>query len=196
MRHRFVRLVLLGPIVGLSLVLAIAHHAIFSVDLVFAQDLPPRPTLTPMPAPEPDSRDDEDERSAPVPLGLITGTVIDRATGAPAPGVAVLVGDTVVVSDANGNYGREGLPAGVYQVALAPEVVPGDPAQLPVMVDLPPGGTVVYHLVFGVAPAPASLAPAELPATGGVAGLPILLILGAGLLSAGCATRWVRRIGM
>src|SRR4029078_13605240 len=76
---------------------------------------PPRPTLTPVPTPKPSSNN---HSSAPS-TGRIPGPVIDLTTGAPAPGVAVKVGDTTVTTDANGNYDRSGLPAGNYSVALA-----------------------------------------------------------------------------
>src|SRR5215210_7853214 len=77
---------------------------------------PPRPTLTPMP-PTPARHTDHASPTA-VPAGRITGTVIDQTTGAPAPKIAVAVGDQTVVTDANGNYDRSGLPAGAYNVAL------------------------------------------------------------------------------
>src|SRR5215213_6254640 len=78
---------------------------------------PPRPTLTPVP-PTPVRSSDHSSPTA-VPAGRITGTVIDQTTGAPAPNIAVAVGDQTVVTDANGNYDRSGLPAGSYTVALA-----------------------------------------------------------------------------
>lgn len=166
------------------------------------------PTSTPAGVPQPTTRP-RDPTPAP---GRITGTVIDLTTGAPVPGVAVRVGDTVVQSDANGNYDRNGLPAGDYPVQLLPTAAQGEPAQGEIVVALPAGATVVQHLALRspvVAPAggapgatPASAAPAEaapvgpapipaeLPRTGGVSGQGWLLIaLGGALLGLGVRLR-------
>jgi hypothetical protein len=128
---------------------------------------PPRPTLTPVPPTR--VRDSDDSSPTAVPAGRITGTVIDQTTGAPAPNIAVAVGDKTVVTDANGNYDRSGLPAGDYIVALAAEQ--GLSAQEPVVIVLASGATVVQHLVFrspaAVVPTPTpTAAPAALPITG------------------------------
>src|SRR5829696_7288261 len=69
---------------------------------------PPRPTLTPVPSTP--VRHSDDSSPTAVPAGRITGTVIDQTTGAPVPNIAVVVGDQTMVTDANGNYDRSGLP--------------------------------------------------------------------------------------
>jgi hypothetical protein len=153
---------------------------------------PPRPTLTPVATPKPSNNN---HSSAPA-TGRITGTVIDLTTGAPAPGVAVKVGDTTVTTDANGNYDRSGLSAGSYPVALALADGQGVPAQGPIVVNLAADATVVQHLSFRspqpAAPTPTAAppaAPTQLPKTGGpaeggwlaaAAGL-LMLACGAGL---------------
>jgi Carboxypeptidase regulatory-like domain len=112
---------------------------------------PPRPTITPISRPTltPTSKpQQDDDDNTTLPTGRITGTVIDLTTGAPAPGIAVTVGDTQVTSDPNGNYDRNGLPPGNYSVALVLEEGDGVPAQEPITVELAPGATVILHLVF------------------------------------------------
>jgi LPXTG-motif cell wall-anchored protein len=132
---------------------------------------PPRPTLTPAPTPRPSSGNDDSSEAA---TGRITGTVIDLTTGAPAPGVAVTVGDTTVTTDSNGNYDRSGLAAGEYSLALVLAAGQGAPAQAPIVVTLADDATVIQHLSFR-SPAPAASAPAPatppaaLPTTGGPA---------------------------
>jgi hypothetical protein len=131
---------------------------------------PPRPTLTPVP-PTPVRHSDDSSPTA-VPAGRITGTVIDQTTGAPAPNVAVAVGEQTVLTDANGNYDRSGLPAGDYIVALALTPEQGVAGQQPIVVILASGATIVQHLVFRsvlpVAPTPTLVAaPTTLPTTGG-----------------------------
>ena len=152
-----------------------------------AQPLPPRPTLTPAP---PTARPDNghDDGSHQSPLGRITGTVIDLTSGAPAPGIAVAVGDVVVTSDANGNYDRSELSSGSYLVALVLKEGQGTPAQEPILVDLAPGATFIQHLAFysqqaaspspmaattpaptaqsAAVPTPTVVRPVALPATG------------------------------
>lgn len=190
-----------------------------------AQEPPPRPTLTPVPptatalpptataAPEPEP--DRPEPTA-VPPGRITGTVIDQTTGAPAPGIAVQVGDTTVTSDGNGNYDRPGLPPGDYEVALRLAPGQGTPAQGPLTVRLAAGETVVQHLFFrspaaatataapptatpepaaesptpSAAPTAAPPRPTQLPPTGGArpGGAGLLLVAGL-LLLLGAAGR-------
>lgn len=117
-----------------------------------AQSLPPRPTLppvtptsalpttTPVPEPEPGPR-----RLKP---GRITGTVIDVATGAPAPNVAVRVGSRIVVSDANGNYDWSGAPVGSYEVALALPADWGVALQGTLTAVVGEADTTVQHLFF------------------------------------------------
>lgn len=165
-----------------------------------AQDLPPRPTPPP-PAtatPAPDDGDDDGDSASPG-SARITGTVIDLTTGAPAPGVAVRVGDATLTSDANGNYDRSGLAAGSYGVALALEPGRGEAAQGELTVTVAAGQTVVQHLAFrspapqpAPAPAPAAPAPlpAALPATGGRGqGLALLGLLGVAMAAAGAVAR-------
>ncbi len=151
---------------------------------------PPRPTLTPVPPTRVQPSDDSSPTA--VPAGRITGTVIDQTTGAPVPNVAVAVGDQTVVTDANGNYDRSGLPAGDYVVALALTPEQGVIGQQPIVVTLASGATSVQHLVFRsplpVAPTPvAVVVPTNLPVTGGGDGVELFVImLGAALIGAGC----------
>lgn len=150
---------------------------------------PPRPTLTPTlistPAP---TRAPSAHRPTAAPSGRITGTVIDLSTSAPAPHIAVTVGDQTVYSDDNGNYNRADLPAGSYVVALDLAPRQGMPAQEPVTVALGAGATVVQHLTFSSRAAATAVAPPPqtLPNTGGSgdgsALLPLLPLLGGGLL--------------
>lgn len=167
-----------------------------------AQGLPPRPTPAPSPVPTSapssgGSSDDSGEEP-----GRITGTVIDQTTGAPAPGIAVRVGDQTVTSDANGNYGRSGLASGVYTVTLVLSPSQGTPSQGTVTVTVAAGATVVQHLFFRSPaspttttvplprpPTPTPPTPASLPNTGapdrssaplGLLGL-LLVSLGAAL---------------
>jgi hypothetical protein len=157
-----------------------------------AQGLPPRPELTPVPQPDTGGDDDNDDAPA---LGRITGTVIDLTTGAPAPGVQVVVGDTTVTTDANGNYDRNGLAEDSYQVSLNLDPARGTPAQGPQTVSLAAGATVVQHLAFRspLAPTPEPTpipAPIALPDTSGTDGTGSLLLIAAlGLLGAGAAVR-------
>lgn len=137
---------------------------------------PPRPTLTPTLVPPTTVPKHDTDDEAPVLASRITGTVIDLTSGAPAPEIAVLVGDSTITTDANGNYDRNGLQPGNYRVALALTEGQGIPAQEPITVELPPGVTVVQHLAFrsqlrAISP-PMSVStrvpnqPAALPATG------------------------------
>jgi hypothetical protein len=80
---------------------------------------PVEPTPTQQaPRPPRDDDDDDDDDDEPA-TGRITGAVIDLTTGAPAPGIAVTVGDQMVTTDSNGNYDRSGLPGGAYTSARA-----------------------------------------------------------------------------
>jgi hypothetical protein len=123
----------------------------------------PRPTLMPTAVLE---EEEEDKDPTPVPFGRITGTVIDSRTGAPAAEKLVVVGDSVVYSDGNGNYDRWVAP-GVYSVGLQLRSGEGVPAEgmQPLTVD--PGATVVHHLYFTSAlpatPTAEALAPTEAP---------------------------------
>jgi hypothetical protein len=165
MRPLLLRLVMSGGLLLLALSLSLRA----ATTPAYAQ--PPRPTIQPTatptapPAPtstpKPKGDSDDDEPALP---GRITGTVIDLTTGAPAPGIAVLIGDIRVVSDASGNYDRNGLSAGSYTVALALANGQGTPAQGPIVVALGAGATVVQHLSFS-SPLPATAMPAAPTAT-------------------------------
>lgn len=118
---------------------------------VQAQSLPPRPplpTVTPTPTPPPAAAEEEAPRRRIVALGRITGTVIDLTTNAPMPGVAVRIGDQILVSDANGNYDRSGLLPGAYDVVLVMPADWGTPAQGLITIELVEGATVVQHLFY------------------------------------------------
>lgn len=164
-----------------------------------AQVLPPRPTLTPTPVESERPR----ERRTAIPDSRITGTVIDLTTGAPVAGVAVQVGDVTVLSDANGNYDRSGIPAGSYIVALILAPEQGIAAQEPLRLELAAATTIVQHLAFRsplpptplpLEPSPvpviAEAPPATLPATAAPwrAG-PVLLVIGIALLVFGVVAR-------
>lgn len=169
-----------------------------------AQGLPPRPTVVPPAPTDQPAENNHSGHATPTAPGRITGTVIDTRTGAPTPGVPVRVGETLVQSDANGNYDLNGLAPGSYTVALALAPGQGAPAQGAVTVVLAAGQTVVQHLFFSTtppvappaAPAPPAEAPvapappASLPDTSGRGGSQIpLLIFGAALITAGAALR-------
>ena len=157
---------------------------------------PPRPTLTPVP-PTPVRGSDHSSSTA-APAGRITGTVIDQTTGAPAPNIAVVVGDQTVMTDANGNYDRNGLSAGNYSVALTLAAEQGMPGQVPIVVTLASGATVVQHLVFrspvAVVASPAVVAaPTTLPPTGGAdSGSWGALVLGLLMIAVGLGMRRAR----
>jgi hypothetical protein len=141
---------------------------------VRAQPLPPRPpTAVPQPTRAPQSDNDHSTSEA---RGRITGTVIDLATGAPAPGITVVVGDASVQTDQNGNYDRQGLAPGAYQIHLDLQANQGTPEQAPLQIELTADATVVQHLTFrsqaAAAPVPAAVPaalaqPAALPVTAG-----------------------------
>lgn len=144
-----------GALSGLLLALALLSPLTVSS----AQAQPPRPTLTIAPRPtleptvaseSPDlSHDDHHERGGTAAqAGRITGTVIDQMSGAPAPGIIVRVGEATVLSDANGNYDRTGLPPGDYTIALELTADQGVAAQKPQQVQLTAGATVIVHLAF------------------------------------------------
>src|SRR2546421_1957611 len=107
---------------GLLVLVGLALGVGVGSPLARAQDLPPRPTTVPTspsvsPTPIPNPAKDHPATPA-TPTGRITGTVIDLTTGAPAPGIMVMVGDVTVTTDTNGNYDRVGLPPGSYPLAL------------------------------------------------------------------------------
>ena len=116
---------------------------------VQAQSLPPRPPLpTVTPTPPPTEAEETTTRRRTIEPGRITGTVIDLTTNAPMPGVAIRVGDRILVSDANGNYDRSGLMPGTYEVILAIPADWGTPAQELISIELAEGATVVQHLFY------------------------------------------------
>jgi hypothetical protein len=88
--------------------------------------------------------------------------VIDQTTGAPAPGIAVVVGDVTVQTDQNGNYDRQGLAPGAYQIRLELQPNQGTPEQGSLQVDLAADATIVQHLAFRSQPA-ATPAPTAVP---------------------------------
>ncbi|WP_322512781.1 hypothetical protein [Chloroflexus sp.] len=100
----------------------------------------PRPTIPPvtvLPASSPTS----------VPMGRVTGTIIDLRTHAPTANIAVKIGDAVVYSDANGNYDRW-VESGFYTLELQLSSDQGSPAQAPLTIAVGPGDTVIAHLFF------------------------------------------------
>lgn len=110
-----------------------------------AQEPPPRPpTATPTTPPPAPTDAPSSSRPTPVPLGRITGTVIDTVSGAPMVGARVYVGGAQVRTDENGNYLRDGLPAGTYTLWLGLDR--GRPEQTLQVLDLTPGATIVAHL--------------------------------------------------
>lgn len=128
---------------------------------VQAQPLPPRPpTAVPLPTRAPESGGDH---STPAATGRITGTVIDLTTGAPAPGIAVVVGDITVKTDQNGNYDRNGLAEGAYPIQLDLQPSQGMPEQGLLQVDLATGATIVQHLAFRSQPSAAPTTAAAPP---------------------------------
>lgn len=83
----------------------------------------------------------------PVPYGRVTGTIIDLRTGAPAPGKLVVIGDSTVISDANGNYDRW-VVSGFYNLHLRLRDGEGQVTQPPQQIAVGNGDTVVVHLFF------------------------------------------------
>jgi len=130
----------------------------------------PRPTLqptpdltqlTPTPTPPPPvvETDVPEREPTAVPMGRVTGTVIDLRTNAPAANKLVAIGDFMVLSDASGNYDRW-VESGYYRLDLelgGGEGAVGQPAQ---EIAVGPGDTVVVHLFF-TSPAPATAVPAS-----------------------------------
>lgn len=119
------------------------------------------PSVALQPSPRPALDPIKSSEGAAIAMGHITGTVIDQRTGAPMPGIAVLVGDTAVTTDANGNYDRW-LPVGSYSVALQLGTAQGTPAQGSLTVAVAANTATVQHLSF-TSPAPSPAAPAAAP---------------------------------
>ncbi|MBX0326557.1 carboxypeptidase-like regulatory domain-containing protein [Oscillochloris sp. ZM17-4] len=107
----------------------------------------PRPTLQPTP----DFNQRDSKPTAVIP-GRLTGTIIDLRTGAPAAGIAVVVGGQTVYSDSNGNYDIW-LTSGYYRLELEPTSSQGTSIQPAQAIAVGPGDTVVIHLFF-TSPAP------------------------------------------
>jgi hypothetical protein len=130
-------------------------------------DFQPLPTATPLPAETPtpvvpdNAGDDRPAEPTPVPMGRITGTIIDLRTGAPAANILVVVGDSLVISDSYGNYDRR-VPSGYHTVALQLRQGEGEPTQGAQEIAVGPGDSVTVHLFF-TSPEPLSAAP-EAPA--------------------------------
>jgi hypothetical protein len=89
-----------------------------------------------------------------LPEARITGTVVDKTTGLPVMGVSVRVGDTIVQTDAFGNYERDKLAAGHYCVELLLEDGQGMRLQQPMLVTVVGDTTVTRHLFFASEPLP------------------------------------------
>ncbi|MGQ9894702.1 MAG: carboxypeptidase-like regulatory domain-containing protein [Roseiflexus sp.] len=92
--------------------------------------------------------------------GHIGGTVIDIVSSAPVPGMPVRVGDNIVTTDQDGNYGIWVLP-GTYLVNVAPAPGQGDVVDGPMTVVVEPETPVIQHLRVAL---PAPKAPAAEPA--------------------------------
>lgn len=115
---------------------------------------PPEPS--PRPAIQPTSSLTQDDYGpTEVVPGRLTGTVIDLRTGAPAAGIAVLVGRQTVYTDANGNYDIW-LDSGYYRLDMELSSSQGTPIQPAQAIAVGPGDTVLVHLFF-TSPAPAGL---------------------------------------
>ena len=119
----------------------------------------PRPPLDPTAPPEGGL-----PAPTPIPYGRVTGTIIDLRTGAPAPGKLVVIGDSTVISDENGNYDRW-VVSGFYNLSLRLRDGEGRSAQPAQQIAVGNGDTVVVHLFFtSEAPAPtATPAPTAAP---------------------------------
>lgn len=188
-------------LIAAALMLAGAWLLIWSIGLFSAsprlaqaQDLPPRPTLTPV---APTVVTSEEPRREPR-LGRIVGTVIDLTTSAPTAGMTVRINDQELTTDANGNYGRENLTPGTYVVELIVPPERGTPAQSAITITLPEGETARQDLAFrspSATPAQAlaehaapETPPAALPVTGAAedatwtAALGVMLLAGGGFL--------------
>jgi hypothetical protein len=127
----------------------------------FAQQ-DPLPAPSPRPAVE-FTEQSSGGRSAPdrsaIP-GHIGGTVIDVVSSAPVPGMPVRIGDNIVTTDQDGNYGIWVSP-GTYLVNVAPVPGQGDVVDGPMTVVVEPETPVIQHLRVAL---PARQAPAAEPA--------------------------------
>ncbi len=127
-------------------------------DVALAQQ---EPVLQPSPRPavqfsgQPGSDASSGQATAP---GHITGTVIDSVSGAPVPGMPVMVGDLVLFSDQNGNYDTW-LAAGTYIVNVAPAPEQGTVVDEARIVDVQPDTVTIQHLRVAL-PSPVIVAPA------------------------------------
>ena len=121
---------------------------------------PERPQLQPSPRPAIDPI--KSKGGGGVQMGHVTGTVIDLRTGAPAAGIAVLVGEAQAVTDANGNYDHW-IEVGSYPVALSLSSAQGQASQGLIQVEVLAQTATVQHLSF-MSPAPATAAVAPAPA--------------------------------
>ena len=92
--------------------------------------------------------------------GHIGGTVIDVVSSAPVPGMPVRIGDNIVTTDQDGNYGIWVSP-GTYLVNVAPAPGQGDVVDGPMTVVVEPETPVIQHLRVAL---PARQAPAAEPA--------------------------------
>ncbi|MBO9335772.1 MAG: carboxypeptidase regulatory-like domain-containing protein [Roseiflexus sp.] len=92
--------------------------------------------------------------------GHIGGTVIDVVSSAPVPGMPVRIGDNIVTTDQNGNYGIWVSP-GTYLVNVAPAPGQGDVVDGPMTVVVKPETPVIQHLRVAL---PTRRAPAAEPA--------------------------------
>ena len=92
--------------------------------------------------------------------GHIGGTVIDVVSSAPVPGMPVRIGDNIVTTDQDGNYGIWVSP-GTYLVNVAPAPGQGDVVDGPMTVIVEPETPVIQHLRVAL---PARQAPAAEPA--------------------------------
>ncbi|MGB9751308.1 carboxypeptidase regulatory-like domain-containing protein [Roseiflexus castenholzii] len=77
--------------------------------------------------------------------GHIGGTVIDVVSSAPVPGLPVRIGDNVVFTDQDGNYGIWVSP-GTYLVNVAPAPEQGTVVDGPAAVVVEPETSVIQHL--------------------------------------------------
>jgi hypothetical protein len=128
----------------------------FTPTLVQAQVVVPEPS----PRPPVDFSSERANVEAGPDYGLVTGTVIDLATGAPVPGVQVSVGPLTLVTDANGNYG-EWVPPGTYSVRLMVDSANGVVVPDAQAVSVQAGERTVQHLSFRTPATPNVVTAAE-----------------------------------
>jgi hypothetical protein len=155
LRHVSTSLIVCGVMLLIAGLSALLPGAAFA-----QQD--PLPAPSPRPAVEftEQSRGGESapDRSA-IP-GHIGGTVIDVVSSAPVPGMPVRIGDNIVTTDQDGNYGIWVSP-GTYLVNVAPAPGQGDVVDGPMTVVVEPETPVIQHLRVAL---PARQAPAAEPA--------------------------------